>query len=61
MKEEQNTPLDPTFRLRAQLSVLNDIVRDYPGRTIENVIDNIGQRIKAIEEHERRKNGLSRA
>ena len=45
-------------RLRAQLSVLKDIVQTYPHRTIENIIQNIESRIKAIEEHERRENGL---
>lgn len=38
-----------TLRLRAQLSVLNDIVRDYPGRTVENIIENIKARINAID------------
>ena len=32
---------DNTLRLRAQLSVLRDIQKHYPGRTIENIIQNI--------------------
>ena len=49
---------DPTFRLRAQVSILKDVVKDYPHRTIENVIQNIEARIKTIQEHERREKGL---
>ena len=39
-----------THRLRAQAAVLRDVARDYPGRTIENIIANIEARIKAQEE-----------
>lgn len=39
-----------THRLRAHVSVLKDVAKDYPGRTIENIIANIEARIKAQEE-----------
>ena len=39
-----------TLRLRAQLSVLKDVAREYPGRTIENIITNLEARIKVYEE-----------
>lgn len=38
-----------TLKLRAQVAVLKDVAREYPGRTIENVISNIEARIKAKE------------
>lgn len=38
------------YRLRAQLSVLKDVAKDYPRRTIENIITNIEARIKAQED-----------
>lgn len=38
-----------TLRLRAQVAILKDVAREYPGRTIENIIDNINARIKANE------------
>ena len=41
------------MRLRAQLAILEDVVKDYPGRTIENIIANIEARIKTIERHEK--------
>ena len=41
-----------TLKLRAQASVLKDVAREYPGRTIENVISNIEARIKAKEERQ---------
>lgn len=36
-------------RLKAQLSVLIDVQKEYPYRTIENIIAQINSRIKAIE------------
>ena len=30
-----------TLRIRAQLSILRDVQRDYSGRTIENIIQNL--------------------
>ena len=39
-----------TLRLRAQVSVLKDVAKEYSGRTIENIISNIEARIKAKEE-----------
>ena len=38
-----------TLRLRAQAAVLKEVAKDYPGRTIENIIANIEARIKAME------------
>ena len=58
MKDNRPTPLDPALRLRAQVAILKEVAIDYSGRTIDNIIDNIEQRIKAIEEHERRENGM---
>lgn len=37
------------FKLRAQVSVLKDVAKEYGGRTIDNVISNIEARIKYIE------------
>lgn len=39
-----------TLRLRAQLQILKDVQRDYPHRTIENIISNIEAIIKVREE-----------
>ncbi|MBR3467943.1 MAG: hypothetical protein IKH15_12090 [Bacteroidales bacterium] len=36
---------DKTLRLRAQLSVLRDVQKNYPGRTIENIIQNLEARL----------------
>ena len=41
-----------TLRLRAQVAILKDVAREYPGRTIENIIDNINARIKANEKRD---------
>lgn len=43
---------DKTFRLRAQLSVLKDVAKEYNGRTINNVIANLEARIKYAESHD---------
>ena len=43
---------DKTLRLRAQVAILKDVAREYPGRTIENIISNIESRIKYKQEHE---------
>ena len=37
------------MKLRAQRSILLDVAREYPGRTIENIIQNMDARIKAYE------------
>ena len=37
------------FKLKAQLAVLKDVAKEYRGRTIENIIANIEERIKAKE------------
>lgn len=43
-----------TYRLRAQLAILKDVAKDYPHRTIENIIQNIEAIIKVREnEHSR--------
>lgn len=34
------------MKLRAQRSILMDVAREYPGRTIENIIQNMDARIK---------------
>lgn len=39
------------MRLRRQLDVLRDVANDYHGRTIENIINNIEQRIAYYESH----------
>ena len=36
--------------LHEQLRVLVDVLKDYPGKTIENVIVQIGARIREYEE-----------
>lgn len=36
-------------KLRAQLSVLNDVMEEYSGRTIDNIVSNLEARIKAKE------------
>lgn len=41
------------FKLKAQVAVLKDVMKEYSGRTIENVISNIEARIKYIESHEK--------
>ena len=32
---------DKTLRLRVQLSILRDVQKKFPGRTIENIIQNL--------------------
>lgn len=41
-----------TLRLKAQLSILRDVARQYGGLTIDNVIQQIESRIKELEKHE---------
>lgn len=36
-------------RLRAQLAILKDVMAEYSGRTIDNIIVNLESRIKAME------------
>lgn len=36
-------------RLRAQLAILKDVMAEYNGRTIDNIIVNLEARIKALE------------
>lgn len=38
-----------SFRLRAQLSILKDVEREYPGKNISNIIAQIEARIIEIE------------
>lgn len=38
-------------RLRMQREVLLDLLKEYRGRTIDNIINNINQRIKYHESH----------
>lgn len=35
-----------TYKLRTWAAILPDIIKEYPGRTIENVLDNINARLK---------------
>ena len=37
------------FRIKAQKAVLEDVAKEYPGRTIENIIQNLDARIEANE------------
>lgn len=37
------------FKIKAQKAVLEDVAEEYPGRTIENVIQNMDARIKNYE------------
>lgn len=37
------------FRIKAQKAVLEDVAKEYPSRTIENIIQNMDARIKANE------------
>ena len=40
---------DKTFRLRVWLSILKEVRREYSGRTIDNIIQNIEARIKYLD------------
>lgn len=42
------------YRIKAQKAVLEDVAREYPSRTIENIIQNMDARIK---NHEKQKGG----
>ena len=37
------------LKLKAQLTILNDVMEEYSGRTIDNIVQNIEARIKARE------------
>lgn len=37
------------LRIRAQLSVLRDVQKEYTGRTIDNIIDNLQARLDFYE------------
>ena len=37
------------MKLLAQRSILMDVAKEYPGRTIENIIQNLDARIEANE------------
>lgn len=41
-----------TLKLKAQAAVLRDLMTDYSGRTIDNILANIETRIKYYEDHE---------
>lgn len=41
-----------TLKLKAQAAVLRDLMTDYSGRTIDNILANIETRIKYYENHE---------
>ena len=38
-------------KLRAQRTILEEVSVEYSGRTLENIIDNLSQRIKFYETH----------
>lgn len=38
-------------KLRAQRAILEEVSVEYSGRTLENIIDNLSQRIKFYETH----------
>lgn len=40
---------DKTFRLRVWLSILQEVRKEYAGRTIDNIIQNIEARIKYLD------------
>ena len=44
------------MKLRAQVSVLKDVAKDYSGRTIDNIIVNLESRIKTREAWNESKN-----
>ena len=39
------------LKIRAQLSVLKDVMKEYKGRTIDNIINNLEQRLKHYEKN----------
>ena len=41
------------FRIKAQKAVLKDVAKEYPSRTIENIIANIEARINNHEKQQR--------
>lgn len=43
-----------TLRMRVHLSILREVQKDYPRRTIDNIISNYEAILKEREEHERR-------
>lgn len=45
----RTTMKNELFKLRAQVAVLKDIMKEYSGRTIDNIVTNIEARIKYIE------------
>ena len=45
--------LDKTFRLKAQLSVLRDVQKDYQGLTIENIIKQLESRVEHLTKQKR--------
>lgn len=40
-----------TLKLKAQASVLRDLMKEYSGRTLDNILANIESRIKYYEDH----------
>lgn len=45
------------YRIKAQKAVIEDVAKEYPSRTIENIIANMDARIKNHEKQQR--NGKS--
>ena len=42
---------DKTFRLRVWLSILKEVRKEYSGRTIDNIIQNIDARINYLDKY----------
>ena len=47
-----------SIKLKAQLAILNDVKKDYPHRTIENIIQNIQSKLDYITKHSNGTNDL---
>ena len=39
-------------KLKCQLAILYDVMEEYNGRTIDNIVSNLETRIKAMEEQQ---------
>ena len=43
---------DKTIKLRVWLAILKEVRKEYAGRTIDNIIQNIEARIKYLSNHD---------
>ena len=39
------------IKLEAQIAVLKEVAMDYPGKTIENIIQQMEARVKEVKQH----------